>query len=130
MVLRVGIDAGNRERRRVVWGVILIGVGILMLLGQLGIAGVIPSFRWWPMILFTIGAAQVLIADRARQVASGLSLMLVCLWFYACIYHWYGLTYHTAWPLLLVIFGGEMILAPVLARIMPAPGRQKEEPHA
>lgn len=129
MVLRMGIEPG-RDRKRVVFGVILIAVGIVMLLGQLGFAGLIPHLRWWPMIIFVIGAAQVLSASRARQVASGLSLMLVCLWFYACIYHWYGLTYHTAWPLLLVIFGGEMIFASVLARIMPGPARQKEEPHA
>ena len=129
MVLRMGIEPG-RERKRAVFGVILIAAGIVMLLGQMGFAGLIPHLRWWPMIIFVIGAAQVLSASRARQVASGLSLMLVCLWFYACIYHWYGLTYHTAWPLLLVIFGGEMIIASVLARLMPAPARQKEEPHA
>jgi hypothetical protein len=113
-----------------VFGVVLIGVGILMLLGQLGISGLIPPFRWWPTILFIVGAAQVLTAGRPRQVASGLSLMLVCLWFYACIYHWYGLTYRTAWPLLLVVFGGEMILASVLGRLWPAPARKQEEPHA
>jgi len=129
MVLRMGIEPG-RDRKRAVFGAILIAAGIVMLLGQMGFAGLIPHLRWWPMIIFVIGAAQVLSASRARQVASGLSLMLVCLWFYACIYHWYGLTYHTAWPLLLVIFGGEMIIASVLARLMPAPAMQKEEPHA
>jgi len=130
MVLRVGIDTGNRDRKRVVFGVILIGAGILMLLGQLGITGWLPPFRWWPMIIFVIGAAQIMSADRAKQVASGLSLMLLCLWFYACIYHWYGLTYHTAWPLLLVVFGGEMIIASVLSRLMAGRARQTEEPHA
>src|SRR5262249_58570756 len=129
MDLRVGVHT-RRDRSRVVFGAILISAGIVMLLGQLGLAGIIPHFRWWPGIIFVIGAAQVLSADRARQVASGLSLMLVCLWFYACIYHWYGLTYHTAWPLLLVIFGGEMIFASVLTRLMPARPRQTEEPHA
>src|SRR5215475_6872779 len=114
MLFRVGSD-GGRERRRAVWGVVLIGMGVLMLLGQLGVAGVVPHFRWWPMILFVIGAAQALSAERARHMASGLSLMVLCLWFYACIYHWYGLTYRTAWPLLLVIFGAEMIFSSLLA---------------
>ena len=76
-----------------------------------------------------IGAAQVFTADRAKVVASGLSMMLLSLWFFACIYHWYGLTYRNAWPLLLVIFGGEIIFASLLCRMFPAPTSEKGESH-
>ena len=122
------MDAG-RERRRIVWGVILIALGIVLLLGQLGYAGLIPPVHWWPSILFIIGAAQIFTAERPKTVASGVSLMLLSLWFFACTYHWYGLTYRTAWPLLLVIFGWEVIFASVLCRIFPA-AEKKEERHA
>lgn len=122
------VDAG-RERKRLVWGVILISVGVVLLLGQLGFSGVIPPLHWWPSILFVIGAAQVFTADRAKVVASGLSMMLLSLWFFACIYHWYGLTYRNAWPLLLVIFGGEIIFASLLCRMFPAPTSEKGESH-
>jgi hypothetical protein len=123
------IDAG-RERKRVVWGVILISAGVVLLLGQLGFAGIIPPLHWWPSILFVIGAAQILTADRPKVVASGLSMMLLSLWFFACIYHWYGLSYRNGWPLLLVIFGGEIIFASVLTRLFPRPVVEKEESHA
>ena len=127
MILRI---EGRRERRRVVWGVILVAVGVILLLGQLGLANVIPPLHWWPSILFVIGAAQILTAERPKAVASGLSLMLLSLWFFACIYHWYGLSYQNGWPLLLVIFGGEIVFASILGRAFPPPVREKEEPRA
>jgi hypothetical protein len=127
--MRYGRFGGDRERRRVVWGVILISMGVVFLLGQLGFSGIIRDLHWWPAILFVIGAAQVFTAARAKSVASGISLMLMSIWFFACIYHWYGLTYRNGWPLLLVIFGGEMIFASVLERTLPAPPVEKEETH-
>jgi hypothetical protein len=121
---------GGRERKRVVWGVILISVGVIMLLGQLGFSGIFPDMTWWPAILFVIGAAQVFAAERPKNVASGISFMLISVWFFACINHWYGLTYRNAWPLLLVIFGGEMVIASLLERLVPSgPAMEKEERH-
>jgi hypothetical protein len=121
-------DAGSRDRRRIVWGTLLIGIGIVLLLGQLGAAGVIPVAHWWPGILFAVGVVQMLFPERPRQFASGLTLILLSLWFFACIEHWYGLYYHNAWPLLLVIFGGEMVLIAALERSL-ARRRESEEPH-
>jgi cell wall-active antibiotic response 4TMS protein YvqF len=120
---------GGRERKRLVWGVILITAGVILLLGQLGFSGIIPPLHWWPSILFVIGAAQVFSADRPKVVASGVSMMLLSLWFFACIYHWYGLTYRNGWPLLLVIFGGEILLASLLCRWFPAVDHPKGESH-
>jgi apolipoprotein N-acyltransferase len=118
------------DRKRMMWGVILISSGLVLLLGQLGFSGVIPPLHWWPSILFIIGAAQILTADKAKRVASGVSMMMLSLYFFACTYHWYGISYRNGWPLMLVIFGFEMIFASVLGRLFPAPLVQKEEPHA
>lgn len=121
---------GSRERKRVVWGVILISVGVILLLNQMGLWGYFPDVTWWPAILFVIGAAQIFSADRPKAVASGLSFMLVGVWFFAVIHHWHGLTYRNGWPLLLVIFGGEMVLAGLLERLVPnEPEMKKEEGH-
>jgi len=124
--MRLGME--TRDRRRVVWGVLLISIGAALTLGQLGFAGVIPRYHWWPAILFVIGVVQMIAPERPKQFASGLSLILLSLWFFACIQHWYGLYYRTAWPLLLVIFGGEMILVAALER-SGAARKQTEERH-
>ena len=77
-----------------------------------------------------LSVGDILSAVRGLR-ASGVSFMLMSIWFWACIYHWYGLTYRTAWPILLVIFGGEMIFASLLERLNPvAPAPEKEEHHA
>lgn len=124
--MRLGME--TRDRRRAVWGVLLISIGAMLTLGQLGFAGVIPPYHWWPAILFVVGVAQMIAPERPKQFASGFSFVLMSLWFFACIEHWYGLRYRTAWPLLLVIFGGEMILVAALER-SGAARKQTEEHH-
>lgn len=122
--------SGAKERKRVVWGVILISVGVVLLLSQLGYSGVLPDITWWPAILLVLGMAQIFAAERPKGIASGVSLMMMSVWFFACTHHWYGLTYRNGWPLLLVIFGGEMVLAGLLEWLFPyEPALEKEERH-
>ncbi len=125
--MRYGVE--GRDRRRAVWGVALIGIGIVLLLGQLGIAGLVPLRPWWPAIFFVIGVVRMFTPETPRHLASGVTFILLGLWFYACIWHWYGLHYRDAWPLLLVIFGAEMVLAAVFERLRAGRG-EKGEHHA
>ena len=115
------------RRKRAVWGVILIALGAWFLLARLGL---IDQFAWrpmWPSILIVIGLAWIIVPGSRRQIASGVSFVLIGLWFFACIQHWYGLTYRTGWPLLVVFAGLEMVVTAVLDRLGP---ESKEERHA
>ena len=117
------------SRKRVVWGIVLITLGLYFLLGQLG---ALEWVRWrpiWPSILIVIGLAWMLAPANRRQVASGFTFILLGFWLYACTLNWYGLTYRTGWPVLLVVFGFEMILMAVLDRLGPAKS-EEEEHHA
>lgn len=116
-------------RRRAVWGVLLIALGLWFLLRQMGMTDWFDWRPMWPAILIVIGVASMAAAERPRQFASGLSFVFWGLWFFACIQHWYGLTYRTAWPLLLVVAGFEIVLAAVLERLLP-PKKKEEEHHA
>ena len=125
--MRYGVE--GRDRRRMIWGVVLIGIGIVLLLDRLGYAGVLPIGHWWPAIFFVIGLARLIAPETPRQIASGITFILLGLWFFACNWHWYGLFYRDAWPLLLVIVGGEMILTAALQRAR-AGQMEREEHHA
>ncbi len=111
-------------RRRLTWGVILIGAGTYFLLAQMGVLEWSP-WPVWPALFIVFGLVSVLAPERPKQVGSGLFFIVLGFWFYACINHWYGLNYHTAWPLLLVASGLDAILVAIIDKAWPA----KEEQH-
>jgi apolipoprotein N-acyltransferase len=116
-------DAKAQDRGKSFFGLMLIGLGIVLLLGQLGMLDVPRIWHWWPAILIVIGLGQVIASSNPRQAASGVSLILFGLWFFACLEHWYGLRFRNAWPILLVIFGFESVVTALLER-----GRKGAQP--
>ncbi len=111
------------------WGAVLIAVGTVFLLDQLGVIAIEPIGHWWPAILILMGVIRLVAPESRRQLASGVTFVLLGLWFFACIRHWLGLGYHNAWPLLLVIIGAEIVLSAVLERLPLGPV-EKEGRHA
>jgi hypothetical protein len=117
------------KRRRMAWGVVLIAVGALLLLRQLDVFDWFAWREWWPVILVTFGVVWIVAPENRNQIASGVTMVLLGLWFFACTQHWYDLTIRRAWPLLLVIFGFEIVLKAALERLGPAQVKE-EERHA
>ena len=116
----------RRRRQGATWGLFLVGIGVLLLFVQIG-ALRLPEIReWWPAILIVIGTAVAAAARKPAQIAEGVGLMLIGVWFFAVTLHWYGLTYFRGWPLLVVIWGFQLVLAAVLDGLWP----RKEEHRA
>ena len=106
----------NRNSGKALMGVLLISLGVIFLLGTFGMVDLPSIWHWWPAILIVIGAAQVIAPSSGKQAASGVSLILIGLWLFACLNHWYGLRFRNAWPILLVIFGLESVVTALLDR--------------
>ena len=107
----------DQNRGKTLMGLMLVALGILFLLGTLDLIDMrIVWWQWWPAILIVIGLAQVIAPSSIKQGASGVSLILLGLWFFACFNHWYGLRFRNAWPLVLVIFGIESIVTALFER--------------
>lgn len=106
----------RQSPKKVIWGVLLIALGIVFLLGQFDILDLHGIGRWWPAFLILFGVIRLATPENARHIASGISFILWGLWFFACIEHWYGLTYSNAWPLLLMIVGLEAIVLAILGQ--------------
>ena len=117
----------RRSRRRAVWGVFLIVMGVALLCARLGVIDYHEWRPWWPMTLIALGFAWIVAPGKPRHIASGINFVLIGLWFFACDQHWYGLTYRHAWPLLVVFAGVQMVLASVFERLAKA---NEEEHHA
>jgi hypothetical protein len=111
----------------VTWGAVLIVIGLYLLFAQMGLLDWVTWRPIWPSIFIVVGLIWMAVPSNPRQVGSGAFFVLLGLWFYACIQHWYGLTYRTGWPLLLVASGLDTILVAMLDR---RPGPAEEEHHA
>jgi len=124
---RVDVKQERINRRRLTWGVFIIVLGLWFLVERLNLIDH-PAWReMWPAVMIVLGLAWIAVPDKPRRIASGVSFVLIGFWFFACIQHWYGLTYRTAWPLLVMVAGLEIVLKAVIDRFGPA---REEEHHA
>lgn len=99
----------NRERRsNLTAGLILIFVGGLFLIEQMGGGASWTLRRNWPVLLLVIGAAQVFVR-RGGSVRGGVWLLLTGSIF--MLVNWEAMSWDKAWPLF-VIAGGVAIMIP------------------
>ncbi len=90
---------------RVVVGTVLVIVGVVFILMNLGVVGHVPFFRFWPLIIVIIGLNKLLQANDGHDRWEGLWMILLGAWFQLVTLHAYGMTYRNSWPLLLIIWG-------------------------
>lgn len=108
-----------RERppgRQMWWGVVLIAIGSIFLLERFGIVSIGEVWHYWPAFLILAGIGQLLWPDNCRRGTRGIGEIGIGLWFFACQYHWYGLTYTNGWPLILVIMGFALLVRSLIDR--------------
>ena len=94
----------NHQASRLVWGLILIAVGLVFTLQNLDWIELDMRAVWqyWPLILVAIGLAKLF--DR-QELCSGLWLIVLGLWLQLNQLQLWGFTWHNSWPLLLIGIG-------------------------
>jgi len=93
---------------QVFWGLFLIAVGAILLVGRLGIAN--PSWmirHYWPVIVIVIGVSKLV---HRGTIWAGLWMISLGVWLQMVTLHIYGFTYGSSWPLLLIILGAGIVL--------------------
>ena len=90
----------------VIWGLVLIAIGVTFLLARFGVLETHDIGRLWPLVLVAIGVGQA----ATGKFGSGLSLVMMGAWFLACSFGWMGLTFRNSWGLLLVAQGSGMVV--------------------
>lgn len=93
------------KHSRVVVGTVLVIVGIVFILMNIGVVGHVPFFRFWPLIIVVIGLNKLLQADSGHGRWEGVWMLLLGAWFQMVTLHAYGMTYRNSWPLLLIVWG-------------------------
>lgn len=100
-----------REPKNIVWGTFLVVVGVLLLLERLiGLHG--PRYGAWPLVFFALAASSAV----ERKVGAVILNFALGVIFLCVSMGWFGLSYHTAWPLLMVAAGLAMVFKSITDR--------------
>lgn len=95
----------NRPRDHLFTGLCLIVIGTVALLEQRGIRVIEWLWTHWPLALSVVGLVRLVTARDLNQVGSGVFILLLSAWLYACEMAYLGMSYYNSWPVLLVGLG-------------------------
>ena len=101
----------RRTSSRLVFGVLIIALGVLFLLDNLGIANAGEVLRWWPTVLIAYGVARLTGLGCRANLSAGLLFTLGGTWWLLHNLHVLSMGIGAFWPVLLMIVGFSMITA-------------------
>jgi len=104
------MESTRHARKRIVWGLVLVGAGVLFLFERYDDIDLVMLWRFWPLILLISGLVDVLAATRWKHIAEGLNQIVIGFWLLACLEHLWGFTWTNSWPMLLIGIGTSVVL--------------------
>lgn len=116
---RIGMEMANR----LIWGLFLIAIGALLLAVNLGVELPHGVWNYWPFLVIAMGAAKMLFGGDLGGGGGGFWLVLGGLYGWISIWHVWGLTWGTAWPIFVIAGGLSVLLKPAFARRRRPDGR-------
>lgn len=95
----------DRPWNKLVWGLILIGLGCFFMLSRLGFVPYDLLSVWWPVFVIAAGVGSLLSARSPRGIGSGVTTIGIGAWLLVATNEWFGLGWSRSWPLVLVAAG-------------------------
>ena len=96
--------------RQMLWGLVLMGFGVLFLLDRTGRFDIHEIWHYWPVIFFIIGLGHLMFPNRGVDRVDGVIWFGIGFWFMANQNHWWGLNWANSWPLILLAVGVQTVL--------------------
>jgi uncharacterized membrane protein HdeD (DUF308 family) len=121
----MGSENSYRQRKQMMWGLVLIVVGLVFLLDRMDILDASELSHYWPLLLVVAGINQTIGYPSAREFTNGLWLVFIGLWLFAVSEGFLGLSFRNSWPLFILMWGLQLVLGPVIARRFPS-SREKD----
>jgi predicted membrane protein len=94
----------------VIAGAVIVGVGLILLLDNMGILHADNLWRYWPVILIAVGAGRVMESHRPAALVWGGMISLIGLLFLLDNLHILSFSFNMIWPLAVIAFGVSMLL--------------------
>ena len=101
--------------KHVAAGLILMGIGVIFLLGNMGYLDVREVLAFWPVILIIFGAVKI-VESRDHGHTAGIFLVVMGLLFLLGSFGIIRMTFHELWPILLIGIGALTLWRAVLVR--------------
>ncbi len=98
-------DGRESRTHGLVWGLILIGMGVVFLLTTYGQLPWDFMSTWWAVFPIGAGLAKLVTARDPREFGSGVTTLGIGCWLLVAANGWYGLGWSRSWPLVLVAVG-------------------------
>lgn len=114
------------QRKQMMWGLVLIVVGVVVLLDRFDVLDIHDIWHYWPLLLVVAGINQTIGYPSAKEFTNGLWTVFTGLWLFAVFEGFLGLTFRNSWPLFILMWGVQLVLRPVIARRFPS---AKEKDH-
>ena len=94
-------------------GLILMGIGVVFLLGNMGYLDVREVFVFWPVILIIFGAVKIV---ESRDHTAGIFWVVIGVLFLLGSFGIIRMTFHELWPILVIGIGALMLWRAALVR--------------
>jgi hypothetical protein len=101
-------------RRQLVWGLVVIALGLAFLLDQMDVVEIRAIWHYWPLLLVALGLNRMIGYPTPKEFTSGLTTMLFGLLFFALFEGMFGLTWRNFWPFAIIIGGLGMVIEPLM----------------
>ena len=123
----MGTEHSYTTRKQIMWGLVLIALGVIFLLDRMDILEAETLWHYWPLLLVVAGINQTIGYPSARQFRNGLWTIFTGFWLFAVFENLFGMTFRNSWPLFLLMWGVLMVLTPFFNRRFP---QSKDQDHA
>jgi len=100
---------GMRITGRLLFGLIMVTLGIVWTLDNLGFTDASEILRWWPTLVMFYGLMRVTGLDGTKRVVSGGLFMLAGAWMLARELGYVHVSIFRMWPAFLIIIGGSLV---------------------
>jgi len=110
-------SSGLRITGRLLFGLVLVTLGLLWTLENLDVPGASELLRWWPSLLVLYGFLRVTGMDGTRRVVSGALFALAGGWMLAREFGLVHVSIFRLWPVWLIVVGSMLVF-----RSMRGPG--------
>ncbi|MGO4382014.1 LiaI-LiaF-like domain-containing protein [Pseudoduganella sp. RAF53_2] len=106
----------QQMRRQLIWGILIVCVGVVFLMDRTDVVHVGQFWRYWPAVVLAFGINNMIPPTTGKLFMDGVWEVLFAVWFFCAFEHVYGLTFGNSWPILVIMAGISLVLQPIVIK--------------
>jgi cell wall-active antibiotic response 4TMS protein YvqF len=107
--MTVGVKVGRQVSGRLIFGLIVMTLGVLWTLDNLGIVESDQVIRWWPVVVIAIGASKLVGFATRRHLVWGVTFVIAGFLLLAGQLGLSHFGFEDLWPLILIVLGIQLV---------------------